>query len=186
MAKKLLNSVLWERASRCPTVPTGWKEAAQQRSISLNVRPHRPTWSALRLCAGPWPLDPLPLEASLPPVRRCLLRLRGRHCGRLLLRLIIVRVTETISQHSISLFVRQVFTRLRMKNQYTHLSYERVATWEQAMLCVFYRYGSCFGLYCVGREKKRGTWKSEQFKEAQVHYLECEKLRVNKKLKSPK
>ena len=82
----------------------------------------RPTWCRRPCPAGPWPLDPLPLEASLPPVRRCLLRLRGRHCGRLLLlRLIIVRVTETISQHSISFFVRQVFTRLRTKNQYTHL-----------------------------------------------------------------
>ena len=82
----------------------------------------RPTWCRRPCRAGPWPLDPLPLEASLPPVRRCLLRPRGRHCGRLLLlRLIIVGVTETISQHSISFFVRQVFTRLRMKNQYTHL-----------------------------------------------------------------
>ena len=42
-------------------------------------------------------------------------------------------------------------------------------------------------LVCTGLDgRKRGESESlNNLKKAQVHYLECEKLRVNKKLKSP-
>ena len=144
----------------------------------------RPTWCRRPCRAGPWPLDPLPLEASLPPVRRCLLRLRGRQCGRfLLLRLIIV--TEIISQHSISSFLRQVFTRLRMENQYTHLMR---GLQHECRQCYAFSTDMEVVLVCTGLDgRKRGESESlNNLKKAQVHYLECEKLRVNKKLKSPK
>lgn len=75
------------------------------------------TWSPCRLfLAGPWPLDPLPLEASLPPVGRCLLRQTTAARCRFLL------ITEIISQHRISFFEGStVVQRLRLENQDTHL-----------------------------------------------------------------
>ena len=124
--KNCLILFLWEPAARRPTVPQlDEKKRRGQRSISLNVRRprhHTPTcWSVL--CgAGPWPLDPLPLEASLPPVRRCLLR--ARNCCRfLILLLIVLLITEIISQHRISFFEGStVVQRLRLENQDTHLT----------------------------------------------------------------